>query len=127
MSAHQTPPYYPTLVNLRTASAEDINAALRHWRGWRLEFDTHTPDPTRLPTNAELPGMWEQADFIDTSEAPMPDTTLTRIAEARTTAQNAQTELNDAVTSAREGGHTWAEIATILGTSRQAAIERYAR
>jgi len=29
------------------------------------------------------------------------------------------------VAAAREHGHTWTQIATMLGTSRQAAQERY--
>lgn len=36
-----------------------------------------------------------------------------------------QAELADAVAAAREHGHTWTQFATMLGTSRQAAQERY--
>jgi hypothetical protein len=36
-----------------------------------------------------------------------------------------QAELADAVAEARVHGHTWTQIATMLGTSRQAAQERY--
>jgi hypothetical protein len=38
---------------------------------------------------------------------------------------NGQVELADAVAEAREHGHTWTQIAAMLGTSRQAAQERY--
>ncbi len=34
-------------------------------------------------------------------------------------------ELADAVSEARGHGHTWTQIAAMLGTSRQAAKERY--
>ena len=38
----------PTLVDLRTASAHEINTALKHWRGWRLAFDTSAPTDAPL-------------------------------------------------------------------------------
>jgi hypothetical protein len=50
---------------------------------------------------------------------------LRRIGEAIRAAAASQAQLVDAVTAAREHGHTWTQIATMLGTSRQAAQERY--
>ncbi len=41
------------------------------------------------------------------------------------TTATSQVELADAVADAREHGHTWAQIAAMVGTSRQAAQERY--
>ncbi|MDQ6837576.1 MAG: hypothetical protein M3137_04340 [Actinomycetota bacterium] len=42
-------------------------------------------------------------------------------------AATSQVELADAVAAARHHGHTWTQIATLLGTSRQAAQERYGK
>lgn len=50
---------------------------------------------------------------------------LRRIGAAIRAAAASQTELADAVAGARDHGHTWTQIATMLGTSRQAAQERY--
>jgi len=50
---------------------------------------------------------------------------LRRIGDAVRAAAASQAQLGDAVTAAREHGHTWTQIATMLGTSRQAAQERY--
>lgn len=50
---------------------------------------------------------------------------LRRIGAAVRAAANSQVELADAVADARDHGHTWTQIAAMLGTSRQAAQERY--
>ncbi len=50
---------------------------------------------------------------------------LRRIAAAVRATATRQDELAEAVTDARAHGHTWSQIATMLGTSRQAAQERY--
>jgi hypothetical protein len=50
---------------------------------------------------------------------------LRRIADAVRAVASSQVELADAVAAARAHGHTWTQIATMLGTSRQAAQERY--
>lgn len=52
---------------------------------------------------------------------------LRRIGVAVRAAATSQAELAEAVIAAREHGHTWTQIATMLGTSRQAAQERYGR
>jgi hypothetical protein len=39
---------------------------------------------------------------------------------------DAQTGLDEAVFDAKEAGHTWAEIAEVFGTSREAAYQRFA-
>lgn len=49
---------------------------------------------------------------------------LRRIASAVRAAASSQNELAAAVGAARAHGHTWAQVATMLGTSRQAAQER---
>ncbi len=46
---------------------------------------------------------------------------------AREIARAAEEELAAAVQRARGAGHTWAEIGDVLGTSRQAAFQRFGR
>lgn len=50
---------------------------------------------------------------------------LRRIGAALSQVAASQAELENAVAAARNHGHTWTQIATMLGTSRQAAQERY--
>lgn len=50
---------------------------------------------------------------------------LRRISAAVRAAATSQAEIVVAVAAAREQGHTWSRIAIMLGTSRQAAQERY--
>lgn len=67
-------------------------------------------------------------ESLDPAAIDSPDadaSRLRRIGAAVRAAAASQVELGDAVAAAREHGHTWAQIATMLGTSRQAAQERY--
>ncbi len=67
-------------------------------------------------------------DSLDPAAIASPDTDasrLRRIADAVRAVATSQLELADAVAAARTHGHTWTQIATMLGTSRQAAQERY--
>ena len=41
--------------------------------------------------------------------------------------RDAEATLRQAVDAARAAGHTWQEIGTLLGTSRQAAFQRFGR
>ena len=52
---------------------------------------------------------------------------LSALAEARIRAQRADEELRAAVDRARSAGHTWQDIGDVLGTSRQAAFQRFGR
>ena len=52
---------------------------------------------------------------------------LAAISLAQARARSAEEELAMSVAQARESGHTWAEIGQILGTSRQAAFQRFGR
>ncbi|HEX3752532.1 MAG TPA: DUF3887 domain-containing protein [Streptosporangiaceae bacterium] len=52
---------------------------------------------------------------------------LAAIGRAQARARSAEEELAMSVAQARESGHTWAEIGQILGTSRQAAFQRFGR
>ncbi len=67
-------------------------------------------------------------DSLDPKAISSPDadaSRLRRIGAAVRANASSQVELADAVVAAREHGHTWTQIATMLGTSRQAAQERY--
>lgn len=50
---------------------------------------------------------------------------LRAVAEAVVNVAAAQTHLEAAVRAARDRGRSWGRIALALGTSRQAALERY--
>jgi hypothetical protein len=52
---------------------------------------------------------------------------LLQIAAARHACQQAETELRQAVAAARQAGHPWSAVAAILGGTRQAAQQRFAR
>ena len=52
---------------------------------------------------------------------------LAAIGQAQALARSAEEKLAMSVTRAREAGHTWAEIGQVLGTSRQAAFQRFGR
>lgn len=69
-------------------------------------------------------------DSLDPAAIASPDTDtdasrLRRVGDAVRSVARSQVELADAVAEAREHGHTWTQIAAMLGTSRQAAQERY--
>lgn len=67
-------------------------------------------------------------DSLDPEAVASPEadaTYLRRVAAAVAGAAASHAELADSVAAARAHGHTWMQIATMLGTSRQAAQERY--
>ena len=67
-------------------------------------------------------------DSLDPAAIASPDagaSRLCRIGNAVRAVARSQVELADAVAEARVYGHTWTQIAAMLGTSRQAAQERY--
>ena len=51
---------------------------------------------------------------------------LARVRLAQARLHDAQIKLDEAVFDAKEAGHTWAEIAEVFGTSREAAYQRFA-
>ncbi|MDQ3786441.1 MAG: DUF3887 domain-containing protein [Actinomycetota bacterium] len=55
------------------------------------------------------------------------DDGLTAVAEALGRARDAEDALRRAVEEARASGRTWQEIGDVLGTSRQAAFQRFGR
>jgi hypothetical protein len=59
-----------------------------------------------------------------------PDDTLTplrAIAVIRSLARVVEDAMREAVQAARQAGHTWAELGDLLGTTRQAAFQRFGR
>jgi hypothetical protein len=52
---------------------------------------------------------------------------LAALADARDQARLADQALRETVDRARAGGHTWQEIGEVLGTTRQAAFQRFGR
>ncbi len=80
----------------------------------------------QLQQAAEEAERW--LDSLDPADLARPEadaTCLRRIGSAVRATATSQAELADAVADARQHGHTWTQIATMLGTSRQAAQERY--
>lgn len=60
------------------------------------------------------------------SAGPATDTALDAITAALEQRRTAERDLVESVRRARRAGHSWAEIARQLGTTRQAAWERFA-
>jgi hypothetical protein len=52
---------------------------------------------------------------------------MAAVAVIRSLARVVEEGLREAVQQAREAGHTWAEIGNLLGTTRQAAFQRFGR
>lgn len=63
------------------------------------------------------------------AELPPSDqhTPLAAVAAAKELARTVEAELRDTVLAARTAGHTWQEIGDVLGTTRQAAFQRFGR
>jgi hypothetical protein len=57
----------------------------------------------------------------------VPDEPLAAVGAALRKLRAAEATLRDAVEAARAAGHTWQEIGDLLGTSRQAAFQRFGR
>ena len=86
-----------------------------------------TPDPdphllTRVISAARIA-------VDDAPAGPDPETLepLQAIAVVRSLARVVEEGMREAVQRAREAGHTWAEIGDLLGTTRQAAFQRFGR
>jgi hypothetical protein len=56
-----------------------------------------------------------------------PGSTLDAVAAARDLAAAAETALQEAVDRARTAGQSWREVGDVLGTTRQAAFQRFGR
>jgi hypothetical protein len=67
----------------------------------------------------------DRKDTLDTVAERKTDAPLTAVATARDESSAAENALRTAVTRARTAGHTWQQIGTVLGTTRQAAFQRF--
>jgi len=95
-------------------------------------YDDRPEEMTMPRTQAQLQQAADDAErwleSLDPAAIASPEadaSRLRRISSAVKAAAASQAELVAAVAAAREHGHTWTQIATMLGTSRQAAQERY--
>jgi len=70
----------------------------------------------------ELARRFEDVDPEEMSEMPVEEYLLRRAALARA---NSERQVVEAVTSARSAGVSWSRIGELLGTSAQAAQQRY--
>jgi hypothetical protein len=70
----------------------------------------------------ELADRFEAFDPTEAEEVPVAEYLLQRAVRARV---RSQAQLVEALTTALEAGTSWARIGTILGTSAQAAQQRY--
>jgi hypothetical protein len=55
------------------------------------------------------------------------DTALANVIAALEARETAAADLGDAVTEARAAGATWAQIGAVMGTTKQAAAQRFTR
>ena len=82
----------------------------------------------RTRTAAVNPGLTFPArqGYVD-DEGNGGSSPLDGVSRAREHARRAEEALRRAVEQARDSGHTWQEIGDVLGTSRQAAFQRFGR
>jgi uncharacterized protein DUF3887 len=73
--------------------------------------------------NPDLTSTVRQAHVYSVEDA----SPLKTVAQALDAVREVEARLRDAVDAARDAGHTWAEIGDVLGTSRQAAFQRFGR
>lgn len=71
----------------------------------------------------ELAARFERAEPADIRDA----TALRAVREAFLTRTDAERNLRDAVVRARHEGHSWAAIGAMVGTSGEAARQRYSQ
>jgi hypothetical protein len=71
----------------------------------------------------ELAARFEQAEPADVRDA----TALSAVRDAFLVRAAAERDLGDAVAQARHDGHSWAAIGAMVGTSGEAARQRYSQ
>jgi len=71
-----------------------------------------------------LSAAWVALDDVPADAALAP---LDAVAVVRSLARVVEDGMREAVQRARQAGHTWAEIGELLGTTRQAAFQRFGR
>ncbi len=95
---------------------------------------TDTTPPTRKPKFDNTPAPDIAAGLLDAARgfvAELPPSgrhsPLDAVASAKELARTVDAALRDTVDAARAAGHTWQEIGDVLGTTRQAAFQRFGR
>jgi hypothetical protein len=88
--------------------------------------DVAESDGQRIAIAAELVRA-EAARFAVALPAPGTPVPLTAVARAKDLARAAEQALRATVDGARAAGRTWQELGDVLGTSRQAAFQRFGR
>ncbi len=73
--------------------------------------------------NADLTPASRQGNVYSMDEG----SPLGALSRALAAVREAEERLREAVDAAREAGHTWAEVGEVLGTTRQAAFQRFGR
>ena len=86
----------------------------------------HPASPSALPRHVNE-GLTIRPRQTIVDNVPERPSALAAITRAQDRARSAEEELAMSVAQARESGHTWAEIGQVLGTSRQAAFQRFGR
>ncbi len=109
-----------------TAGSDDVKI--------KLTNDNREGNPDNVPAmvppgdRSVLPRVISAAraamDDVPTDEALAP---LDTVAVIRSLARLVEDGMREAVQLARQAGHTWAEIGELLGTTRQAAFQRFGR
>jgi len=107
-----------TLTGLYCHYAED--ARLRPDCG---RFATMAYGPIALCDNCDL---MRSGVGREHPARPLPGAELDRLTRAVESLREAERSLSDAVCSARRGGASWGHIGEIVGTTRQAAHQRWA-
>lgn len=103
----------------------NLTAARREGNLDNVPNGTRNPDPrllTRVISAARIA-------VDDVPSGPDPETLepLQAVAVVRSLARVVEDGMREAVQLARQAGHTWAEIGDLLGTTRQAAFQRFGR
>lgn len=81
---------------------------------------------TKTTSKSEIQKAEEWLDQLDPSKVPARDATHSRrIVQARHALEQADADLRRAVDEAREAGEPWSVIGMALGTTRQAAQQRF--
>jgi hypothetical protein len=108
----------------RQSAREHVNQGLTN----RSREGNHDNMPKAVPPrDPQLLTRVLNAAHVAVDGVPADLTPLTTVTVVRSLAQVVEEGLREAVQSARQAGHTWAEIGELLGTTRQAAFQRFGR
>jgi hypothetical protein len=95
-----------------------------------LTIGTREGSLDNVPNAANPPGLPRVLSAariaVDSVPADEKLTPMEAVVVVRSLARVVEDGLHEAVQAARQAGHTWAEIGELLGTTRQAAFQRFA-